>query len=113
MKISGGNRDDPHTDIRTLRPYRLDHRFLSALQDHRILCQEPGRGPDIPDGGVMTQFTEIRLSTNEYASRTVDQIELHGYDLCLRTDITSERQIRLAERMAADLGIALLDRRAS
>lgn len=59
----------------------------------------------------MNQFTEIRLSRNEYASRTVDQIELAGYDLCLRADITCDRDIRLAKRMAAELEIPLIDRR--
>lgn len=59
------------------------------------------------------KFTRIELRTNEYAqSGEVDQIVLVGYDIHFHADICGdERRVKLAKRMADDLGIELNDLR--
>ncbi len=57
----------------------------------------------------MANFNSINLRTNEYAGRKVDQIELHAFDMRFHKDITCNRDVRLARRMAEELGIKVHD----
>lgn len=59
----------------------------------------------------MYEIKSITLRTNEYASRRVDQIEINLFDMTFHKDICSERDIRLAGRMAEAAGVELYDYR--
>lgn len=57
-------------------------------------------------------ISRVRLATNEYGNgRAVDQIEVHIMDMWLRKDITCERDVYLAGRLAMDAGVDLEDDR--
>lgn len=57
-------------------------------------------------------WVKVELRTNEYhLTGEVDQVVLYGFDLQLKTDIRSDRDEVLAERMAADLGVPIFDHR--
>lgn len=55
----------------------------------------------------------VELRTNEYERGPVDQVVLIGFDMQLKTDVRSAREIKLAQRMAEGLGIELVDCRAA
>lgn len=57
-------------------------------------------------------ITRVRLATNEYGNgRVVDQVEVHIMDMWLRKDITCERDVYLAGRLAQEAGVELEDAR--
>ncbi|RFA24433.1 hypothetical protein CAI21_21660 [Alkalilimnicola ehrlichii] len=51
----------------------------------------------------------IKLETNEYAAGQVDEIKLIIGDLHFRKQITCERDLALADRLAAEFGTEVLD----
>jgi len=64
----------------------------------------------------LTGINHVCLATNEYENpdgsvRQVDQIEVHVMDMWLRKDITCARDVYLAERLAAEAGVMLMDDR--
>jgi len=60
----------------------------------------------------MSGFLRVELRTVEYhMTGVVDQIVLIGYDLHLRTDINSERDVKLARRMAESERLEFADLR--
>lgn len=62
--------------------------------------------------GVAEMINRVRLATNEYGNgRVVDQIEVHIMDMWLRKDITCERDVYLARRLAWEIGVELEDDR--
>ncbi len=57
-------------------------------------------------------FREVRLVTNEYTyTGRVDQIELLGFDLVLRADIKTDRDVQQARLMACALDARFDDQR--
>lgn len=59
----------------------------------------------------MKRVNVISLRTNEYGSKKVDQVELHIGDMWFYRDITDDRDIIMAGRIAEDNGITLKDYR--
>lgn len=64
----------------------------------------------------LTGINHVCLATNEYLNadgtvRRVDQIEVHMMDMWLRKDITCARDVHLAERLADEAGVMLMDDR--
>lgn len=59
----------------------------------------------------MKTVNVINLRTNEYRSKKVDQVELHIGDMWFYRDITDDRDITMAERIAEGNGIVLNDYR--
>jgi hypothetical protein len=59
----------------------------------------------------MRSITAINLRTNQYNGKSVDQIELHTFDMWFYKDITCDRDIKLIGRLAKEHNLQIMDYR--